>query len=50
MENENKVVDFKVEGGYFYLTVDPNKNGKPVLALQLDLAEIPVEVIDALKK
>jgi hypothetical protein len=44
------VVDYKIEEGMFKLTVDPNKNGKPLLFLQISLAEIPSEVIDIFKK
>lgn len=45
-----KAIDFKVEGGFFVLTLDPNKNGTPILTLKLNLAEVPVEILDALKK
>jgi hypothetical protein len=47
---ENKVVDFKVEGGKVIITVDPNKDGQAVLVVAVDIAEIPDEVIDMFKK
>lgn len=47
---ENKAFDFKVEGGKLLITIDPNKDGQPVMTLSVDIAEIPDEVISALKK
>ena len=50
MEEEKKAVEFKVEGGKFYIKVDPNKDGQPVLELFIDIAEVPDEVISLFKK
>lgn len=46
---EKKAVVFKIDGGFFYISVDPNKDGQNVLELKVDLAEVPDEVISALK-
>jgi len=50
MEGENKAFDMKIEDGELRIVVDPNKDGTPVIKLQVDLAEVPDEVISALKK
>jgi hypothetical protein len=42
---EKKVLDFNIVDGKFILVVDPNKNGVSVLRLELDLAEVPSEVL-----
>ena len=42
---EAKAIDFKFEGTKLVLTVDPNKDGGPVLSLIVDLMEIPDEVM-----
>ena len=42
---ENKAVEMKFEGSKLVLTVDPNKDGGPVLTLVVDLMEIPDEVM-----
>lgn len=47
---EKKVVDFKVEDGKLKILVDTNKDGEPVVSLVVDIAEIPDEVVSALKK
>jgi hypothetical protein len=41
---ENKAIEFKFEGAKLLISVDPNKDGGPVLSLTVDLAEIPDEV------
>jgi hypothetical protein len=41
---EAKMLSMKVADGKFLIEVDPNKNGKPVLTLALDLSEVPSEV------
>lgn len=42
---EGKLVDFKFEGTKLLVTVDPNKDGQCVLKVEVDLAEIPDEVL-----
>ncbi len=42
---ENKAVEFKFEGAKLLIVVDPNKDGGPVLKVEVDLAEIPDEVL-----
>lgn len=46
---ENKVLTIKLDGEYFVVAVDPNKDGEPVMELKIHLSEIPDEVISALK-
>lgn len=41
----NDVVKFNITDGKLAVEVDPNKNGKPVLSLLIDLAEVPSEVL-----
>lgn len=50
MTEEVKAVDFKFEGSKLLVTLDPNKNGKVVLSLVLDLAEVPSEVLALISK
>lgn len=47
---ENKIVDFKIEDGKLIISADPNKNGKPVLYVSLDIMEVPAEIVSILKK
>lgn len=47
--DENKVLNFEIKDGQLHLSVDPNKNGKPVVTLAVDLLEVPAEVIDGIK-
>lgn len=42
---ENKVVDFQIVDGKLIVSVDPNKNGKAVIKVELDLAEVPAEIL-----
>jgi len=49
-EMEAKVLDIKMDGEYFSVTVDPNKNGVPVLDLRIHISEIPAEVVSAFSK
>jgi len=44
----NKAVDFRFEGSKLIVVVDPNKDGEPVLSVELELAEIPDEVLSAI--
>ena len=46
---ENKVVDFKIQDGKLLISVDPNKNGVALVKIEMELSEIPVEAIDAIK-
>ena len=46
----NKAVDFKFEGSTLVVTVDKNKDGQPVLTLNIDMAEIPDEIWSAMNK
>lgn len=47
---ENKVIDFQILDGKFVVVVDPNKNGIAVLKVELNLAEIPAEVLSLFNK
>jgi hypothetical protein len=47
---EKKALDFKIDGGKFILSFDPNKDGQPVLSLSVDLVEVPDEVISLISK
>lgn len=47
---ENKKFDFKVEEGFLVITADPNQDGQPLVYIKIDIAEIPDEVLSALKK
>ena len=38
-------VDFKFEGSKLSIAVDPNEDGQSVLKVEVDLAEIPDEVL-----
>jgi hypothetical protein len=46
---ENKAIDFVIDGGKLKIMVDPNKDGQKLMVLELDLAEVPDEVIAAIK-
>ncbi len=45
----NQVVSTKIEDGKFKVQVDPNKDGQPVISLEIALEEIPDEVLSAFK-
>ncbi len=47
---ENKVLEMKIVDGKFLISVDPNKNGVPVIQVSVDLAEVPAEVVALFKK
>lgn len=47
---EKKAVSFKIVESKLLIEVDPNKNGVPVLKLELDLIEVPSEVVSVIKK
>ena len=46
----DKALEFKIEAGMLIILVDPNKDGQNVLEVKIDLAEVPDEVLSALKK
>lgn len=50
MEGEKKIVDFKLDGDYAELSVDPNKDGEPVFTARIHIKELPDEVASALVK
>ena len=45
---ENKAVSFVFEGSKLIVSVDPNKDGEVVLRVEIDMAEIPDEVLSVL--
>ena len=47
---EKKAIDFKIEDAKLIIKVDPNKDGQAVVELNVDLAEVADEIIDAIKK
>lgn len=47
---EGKVVDFIVEGSKFLIKVDPNQDGQALVKIELDLAEVPDELLSLFKK
>lgn len=50
MSEEVKVISYKVEGSKLVIAVDPNKDGQPVLKLELDALEAFNEIASALGK
>lgn len=49
MTEENKVVEVKFEGAKVIVLVDPNKDGAPLVKVELDLMQIPAEVKELIK-
>lgn len=47
---DGQVVTMKIDGGALLISVDPNKDGQPILTLSIDLLEVPDEIVTALKK
>lgn len=47
---EKKMLDFEIKDGKLILSVDPNKDGEPVVFLSVDLKEVPDEIVSAFKK
>jgi hypothetical protein len=43
-------VSFKVQDGQLIVAVDSNADGKPVVTVALDLAQVIAEIASALKK
>jgi len=39
-----KVIDYKIEDGKLKVTADPNKDGEPVITIELDLSEVIDEI------
>ena len=46
--SETNAVDYKFNGTQLIVTVDPNKDGQPVVTLTIEMAEIPDEVLAAI--
>lgn len=49
MESSNPQFDLKFEGAKAVITIDPNKDGQPLLKVELDLLQIPAEVKELIK-
>jgi hypothetical protein len=47
---ENKAVEFSFEGSKLKIIADPNKDGQPVITLEIEMAEIPDEILSAIQK
>lgn len=47
---DGKVVEFGVEGTKFIVKVDPNADGDALLKLELDILEIPDELVSIFNK
>jgi len=45
---ENKPYSFRFEGSMLIIEVDPNQDGEVVLRVEVNLAEIPDEVLSLL--
>jgi hypothetical protein len=41
-------VDFSFEGSKLLVVVDPNKDGQPVVRVEIEMAEIPDEILSAI--
>ena len=48
--SENKKFSYEVVDGKFIISVDPNEDGEALVKVEIMIAEIPDEVLDALKK
>lgn len=48
MEPEKKAVEVKFEGSKLIVVADPNKDGQAVVRVEIELAEIPDEVLSAI--
>lgn len=46
---ENQAVELKFEGTKAVIVIDPNKDGSPLVKVELDLMQIPAEVKDLIK-
>lgn len=46
----SKAVDFKFEGSKLVVVVDPNQDGQAVVKVEVELAEIPDEVLSAIQE
>lgn len=47
--SETNVVEVKFEGAKVIINVDPNKDGSPLVKVELDLLQIPAEVKELIK-
>jgi hypothetical protein len=48
--SEFKAVSYEFEGTKMVVKVDPNKDGEAVLKIEIDLKEVPDEVLVAITK
>lgn len=48
MTEEKKVYSLKFTDGKLLIELDPNRDGQPVMKLEVDVMEIPDEVISAI--
>lgn len=46
---DKKSVELKFEGAKAIIVIDPNKDGSPLVKVELDLLQIPQEVKDLIK-
>lgn len=47
--SETNAVEVKFEGAKVIVLVDPNKDGSPLVKVELDLLQIPAEVKELMK-
>jgi len=48
--SEKKMLDFKYKDGKMIISIDPNRDGEPVVFLSVDIKEVPDEIVSAFKK
>jgi len=46
---EHKALSFAIVESKMVIAVDPNKNGAPVVKIEIDLKEVPAEVLAIIK-
>lgn len=47
---DGQIVTFALDGSNFVLVVDPNKDGQALLRIEIDITEVPDELVSLLKK
>lgn len=47
---DEKAVKFEFEGSTLRIILDPNKDGEPLMRIEIDMAEIPDEIVSILAK
>lgn len=47
---EKKALFFGIEGTKFIVGFDPNKDGQPVMKLEIDILEVPDEIVALVSK